>query len=75
MLTSAQANAIVVLKDKEAEYYSQATTYTKDQTYYYCVMPGNYPATMRTVMQKRGNWVEVNNSQQSSLYRSLKKKH
>jgi len=22
-------------------------------------MPGNYPSTMRTVMNKRGNWVEV----------------
>ena len=27
--------------------------------YTYCVMPGNYPATMRAVMTKRGNWTEV----------------
>ncbi len=32
---------------------------SKEQTYYYCVPPGNYPATMRAVMNKRGNWVEV----------------
>jgi hypothetical protein len=33
--------------------------FSKDQTYNFCVMPGNYPATMRAVMTKRGNWVEV----------------
>ena len=35
------------------------TPFTANSTYYYCVMPGNYPSTMRTVMNKRGNWVEV----------------
>jgi len=29
------------------------------ENYLFCVMPGNYPATMRTVMTKRGNWSEV----------------
>ena len=51
--------------NKENEYYSRKentgefNTFTKDQNFTYCVMPGNYPATMRTVMNKRGNWNEV----------------
>ena len=46
---------------ENSDYYSykQDTQFTKDQTFYYCVMPGNYPATMRTVMNRRLNWVEV----------------
>ena len=28
-------------------------------TFLYCVMAGNYPATLRTLMNKRGNWQEV----------------
>jgi hypothetical protein len=39
--------------------HSETGPYTKDQTFYYSVPPGNYPATMRAVMNKRGNWVEV----------------
>ena len=45
-------------KEKD-DYYSQNSGLTKDMTFYYCVMPGNYPGTMRTVMNKRGNWTEV----------------
>jgi hypothetical protein len=39
--------------------HTDATPYSKDQTYFYSVPPGNYPATMRAVMNKRGNWTEV----------------
>jgi hypothetical protein len=51
-------------KENEQQYQSRVAkdefnTFTKDQTFTYCVMPGNYPATMRTVMSKRGNWTEV----------------
>jgi hypothetical protein len=56
---AAIATPLFVLKEKEAEYYKVETPYTKSESFYYCVMPGNYPATMRTVMQKRGNWTEV----------------
>ena len=36
-----------------------ASSFSNNQTYFFCVMPGNYPASMRTVMTKRGNWQEV----------------
>lgn len=42
------------------EKHQEQYNFTKNQTFVYCVYPGNYPATMRTVMNKRGNWVEVN---------------
>ena len=49
------------MNQKEAETFSQLAAGTKDQTFYYCVVSGNYPTTMRTVMSKRLNWVEVGN--------------
>ena len=33
--------------------------YPNDKTYKYCVFPGNYPATLRKVMESRQNWAEV----------------
>lgn len=50
---------VTVIREKEAEFYKVDTPYTKAESFLYCVMPGNYPATMRAVMQKRGNWTEV----------------
>ena len=57
------------------DYYSQSSNFTKDNVFYYSVMPGNYPATMRTVMNKRGNWVEVRSMTHdvTITYRSPKK--
>ena len=61
--------------NKENEYYSRKddfNTFTKDQTFSYCVMPGNYPATMRAVMSRRLNWTEVSDTN-GKPYRSRKK--
>jgi hypothetical protein len=59
--TSTTTTTAVVNKENEYQITKkdEFNTFTKDQTFYYCVMPGNYPATMRNIMTRRLNWVEV----------------
>lgn len=74
-VASTYSAPVTVLREKEAEYYKPDTPYTKADTFLYSVMPGNYPATMRAVMQKRANWTEVRAVYSFYGFRCNKKTH